>query len=80
MKKQHLKTLRLTKSIISNLNMQILSGGTDGIDITSIIRTVLGVDETATTCSKFMECDSVIACTAHICKPPIVETERCPIG
>ncbi len=80
MKKKNLKTLNLTKSTISSLHTQTLSGGTDSIiAITSIIRTIPIPQATATTCSKFIECDSVAACTGNVCKTNEVDTETRPV-
>lgn len=78
MKKKQLKSLNVKKSTISKLNMYTLSGGTD-IIITSIIRTIPIPQATATTCSKFMECDSIAACTANVCKTNEFDTETRPI-
>ncbi|WP_430412857.1 hypothetical protein [Kordia sp.] len=78
MKKKNLKSLHVKKATISNLNMYTISGGTD-IFITSIIRTIPIPQATATTCSKYMECDSIAACTAHVCKTNEFDTETRPI-
>lgn len=77
MKKKNLKNLNVKKSTISSLNMQAVSGGT--IPITIIIRTVPLPQATKTTCSRFMECDSIAACTAHVCKTDEFDTETRPI-
>jgi hypothetical protein len=73
MKKKNLKTLSLTKSTISNLNLQTISGGTD---ITVIIRTIQEV--TATGCSELMKCDSVAACPRGVAKTKFVDTDTNP--
>ena len=77
MKKKKLKNLSVTKTTISNLNQQTILGG----DFTGII--VLTIDmmpqRTVTTCSKAMECDSVAACTAHVCKTHERDTNTKPV-
>jgi hypothetical protein len=81
MKKKNLKTLRLAKSTISSLHTQTISGGTDSILIAvkTIIRTIPIPQATVTGCSQFMECDSVAACTANVCKTNEVDTETRPV-
>ncbi|MBC8755940.1 hypothetical protein H2O64_14775 [Kordia sp. YSTF-M3] len=81
MKKKNLKTLRLTKSTISSLRTQTISGGTDSIIIAvkTIIRTIPIPQATVTGCSQFMECDSVAACTGNVCKTNEVDTETRPV-
>lgn len=75
MKKKNLKNLNVKKSTISSLNQQTISGGTIATMI--VIRTIK--EATATTCSKFMECDSIIACTANVCKPIETNTDTRPV-
>ncbi len=75
MKKKNLKTLSLTKSTISNLNLQTISGGT--IVITDIVRTVL-TEQTATGCSELMVCDSVAACPRGVAKTKFVDIDTKP--
>lgn len=76
MKKKNLKTLRLTKSTISSLHTQTISGGTNPISII-IIRTTQ--QATATGCSQLMECDSIIACPQTVLKTQLKNTETRPI-
>lgn len=73
MKKKNLKTLSLTKSRISNLNMQTISGGTDAITI--IIRDYL----TVTGCSELMDCNSVAACPPTVRKTQYKDAETRPL-
>lgn len=78
MKKKNLKSLYVKKATISKLTRNVISGGTDVI-ITSIIRTIPKPQATETTCSKFMECDSIAACTANVCKTNEFDTETRPV-
>ena len=71
MKKKNLKTLSLTKSTISNLNLQAISGGTDAI--TDAI-----VEKTATGCSGYMKCNSVNACPVGVAKTKFVDIDTKP--
>lgn len=77
MKKKKLKNLSVKKTTISNLNQQLIIGG----DITTIIAftTDLFPQATVTTCSKAMKCDSIAACTAHVCKTHERDTRTRPI-
>ncbi|WP_298514108.1 hypothetical protein [uncultured Kordia sp.] len=75
MKKKNLKTLRLTKSTISHLNLQSIKGGTQVI--TDIIRT-LTANESATTCSKYVMCDSMLACPPTIKKTQFKNDDTSP--
>lgn len=77
MKKKNLKSLRVKKSTISSLNQQFIIGGTNPIAI--MIRTIPIPQATVTGCSKFMECDSIAACTANVCKTNERDTETLPI-
>jgi len=75
MKKKNLKTLRLTKSTISHLNLQTIKGGTEVI--TEIIRTI-DANMSATTCSRFMMCDSMAACPPTIKKTQFKNDDTSP--
>ncbi|MGH1388347.1 hypothetical protein [Kordia sp.] len=76
MKKKNLKTLSLTKSTISSLNLQTISGGT--VAITEAIRTIIDIEKTATGCSELMVCDSMAACPKTVRKTQFKDTDTNP--
>lgn len=77
MKKKKLKNLNVTKTTISSLNQHVIVGG----DFTNIIVITFDMmpQATATTCSKAMDCDSIIACTANVCKTNERDTKTRPV-
>ncbi|AXG70806.1 hypothetical protein KORDIASMS9_03052 [Kordia sp. SMS9] len=78
MKKKKLKNLSLTKSTVSHLNQKhIIGGARISIFICPIPFPL--PQQTETGCSQLMECDSVAACTANVCKTIELDTETRPI-
>ena len=78
MKKQHLNSLQLRKSIVSNLNAQAITGGSETLQTNDDNCPIPAPNKTVTGCSQFAKCDSKRICTATGCRIP--NDDQVPVG